>query len=211
MFGIHDYWVFVGTGILLNLIPGQDTLFSLGRALSGGQRAGVSAALGISVGSLCHTLAAAMGFSALISASAIAFTVIKLLGAAYLIVLGLRLLFGPSADAADSLQAQVTRQPTARSCFRQGVLTNVLNPKVALFFLALLPQFIDPVSPAKTVAFLALGATFITTGTLWCLILAIAAARLRSFFTRKPFVRTLLDRLTGAVFVALGVRLAWRR
>jgi threonine/homoserine/homoserine lactone efflux protein len=207
--GIHDYWLFVGTGVLLNLIPGQDTLFILGRAISGGRRAGVSAALGISVGSLCHTLAAALGFSALIATSAAAFMAVKLAGAAYLIVLGIRMLRAPAvADAGNSIPA---RTLSGWSCFRQGVLTNVLNPKVALFFLALLPQFIDPHGSNKAAAFLALGASFVATGTIWCLILALAAARLRQFFARNPTVRTRLDRLTGALFVTLGVRLAWSR
>jgi threonine/homoserine/homoserine lactone efflux protein len=211
MLGIHDYWLFAGTGILINLIPGQDTLFILGRALSGGQRAGISAALGIAVGSLCHTLAAALGFSALIAASATAFTVIKLAGAAYLIVLGVRLLCVPPAASAEAVAVVNGGAASAWQCFRQGVVTNVLNPKVALFFLALLPQFIDPASPSKPVAFLALGATFVVTGTLWCLVIALAAARLRSFFARNPAAKRLMDRLSGALFVTLGIRLAWSR
>ncbi len=207
--GIHDYWLFVGTGVLLNLVPGQDTLFILGRAISGGRRAGVSAALGIAVGSLCHTLAAVLGFSALIATSTAAFMAVKLAGAAYLVVLGIRMLWAPAAAAGDAGDATTVRTLSSWSCFRQGVLTNVLNPKVALFFLALLPQFIDPHSSTKAAAFLALGASFVTTGTIWCLVLALAAARLRQFFARNPTVRTRLDRLTGALFVTLGVRLAW--
>jgi threonine/homoserine/homoserine lactone efflux protein len=211
MFGIHDYWLFVGTGIMLNLIPGQDTAFILGRALSGGQRAGVAAALGISVGSLCHTLAAALGFSALIAASATAFAIVKLAGATYLILLGIRLLFARAASAADAVSLPAQRGPGAASCFKQGILTNVLNPKVALFFLALLPQFIDPASRSKPAAFFVLGISFIITGTLWSLVLALAAARLREFFAGNPAVRTWLDRVTGALFVTLGARLAWKR
>lgn len=95
------------------------------------------------------------------------------------------------------------------SVFSQGVLSNVLNPKVALFFLALLPQVVDPSSASKTLAFLALGATFITMGTIWCLILAIGAAHLRTFFVRNPDVRILINRPTGGVFILLGARLAW--
>jgi threonine/homoserine/homoserine lactone efflux protein len=91
------------------------------------------------------------------------------------------------------------------------VLTNVLNPKVALFFLALLPQFISPASPSKTLAFLALGATFVTTGTIWCLVLAFGAAQLRGFFVRNPNVRTMIDRGIGGLFILLGARLAWTR
>jgi threonine/homoserine/homoserine lactone efflux protein len=205
--GIHSYWLFIGTGILLNLTPGQDTMFILGRSLSGGLRSGVASAFGISVGSVFHTLAAALGFSAILATSTSAFTAVKLVGAAYLIYLGARMLFSrrslPSADA-----PVATKSADARSSFYQGILTNVLNPKVALFFLAFLPQFIDPGSPTKALAFLALGATFITTGLAWCLVLAAGASRLRGFFLRNPNARTLIDRFAGALFVALGIRLA---
>jgi threonine/homoserine/homoserine lactone efflux protein len=114
------------------------------------------------------------------------------------------------ANATGDLQSDAPLG-SAWLAFGQGVLTNVLNPKVALFFLALLPQFISPASPSKTLAFLALGATFITTGTIWCLILAVGAARLRSFFARNPNVRTLIDRASGGLFMLLGTRLAWSR
>jgi len=139
-----------------------------------------------------------------------AFTVVKLCGAAYLIYLGVRLLFS-RAPAAPAEPAAGAPRGSARTAYTQGVLTNVLNPKVALFFLALLPQFISPSSSHKTLAFLALGATFITTGTIWCLVLAVGAARLRAFFVRNPKARTLIDRAAGALFVLLGARLAWSR
>ena len=98
-----------------------------------------------------------------------------------------------------------------RAAFLQGILTNILNPKVALFFLAFLPQFIEPTSGTKTLACLALGATFITTGLICCLVIAFAAARLQAFFVRNPNVRTLIDRSVGGLFLALGARLAWSR
>jgi threonine/homoserine/homoserine lactone efflux protein len=208
--GIHDYWLFLGTGILLNLTPGQDTMFIIGRSLSGGLRAGIASAFGIAVGSICHTLAAALGFSAILATSATAFTVVKLAGATYLIYLGARMLL--SKPVALPLAApEVSDLRRARSSFLQGILTNVLNPKVALFFLAFLPQFIDPASSTKALAFLMLGATFITTGLIWCLVLAGGASRLRGFFLRNPNARTIIDRVTGALFVTLGIRLAWSR
>src|SRR4029450_2255308 len=139
--GIHDYWLFVLSGILLNLTPGQDTFFILGNSLGAGRRAGVASALGISVGSVVHTTAAALGLSAILATSATAFTVVKLAGAAYLIYVGVRALTSrslvPGAVTAEAATA-------ARAAFRRGVVTNLLNPKVALFFLAFLPQFIDP-------------------------------------------------------------------
>ena len=205
MLGIHDYGIFVASCVLLNLMPGQDTFYILGRSIGQGRPAGVASALGITAGSVVHTLAAALGLSAVLATSATAFLVLKFAGAAYLIYLGIRTMFARSlpppledhAGSADTWEA-----------FRQGLVTNVLNPKVALFFLALLPQFIAPESPTKVAAFVALGLTFVTTGTVWCLVLAIAAARVRGFFLRQPRVLSRLSRFTGALFVYLGVRLA---
>jgi threonine/homoserine/homoserine lactone efflux protein len=209
MLGIHGYWLFLLTGVFLNLTPGQDTMFIIGRSLTGGLRSGVAAACGITVGSMFHTLAAALGLSAILATSTLAFTIVKLTGAAYLFYLGAKLLFTKTADTAAPSTAAASAD--AGSAFVQGIFTNVLNPKVALFFLALLPQFIEPTGAAKTLAFLALGGTFITTGLIWCLVLATGAARLQGFFLRNPNVRTLIDRAVGGLFLALGARLAWSR
>jgi threonine/homoserine/homoserine lactone efflux protein len=210
MLGIHDYWLFLVSGIGLNLTPGQDTMYILGRTLTGGWRAGVASAFGITVGSVIHTLAAAAGLSVLLATFPLAFTGVKLCGAAYLVFLGAKLLFTPSTATGPDERAGLAHRGT-RSAFTQGVFTNVLNPKVALFFLAFLPQFIDPTSSTKTLAFLLLGATFITTGTIWCLVLALAGARLRGFFIDNPNRRKLVSRATGGLFMVLGARLAWSR
>ena len=210
MSGIQGYWLFLFAGVLLNLAPGQDTMLIIGRSLTGGLRSGVAAACGISVGTICHTLAAALGLSMILATSALAFTIVKLLGAVYLIYLGVRLLLVRAAHN----RAASSHGPAsagARAAFLQGILTNLLNPKVALFFLAFLPQFIDPNSRVRTVAFLALGATFITTGLIWSLVLATGAARLQAFFLRNPDARTLIDRTVGGLFLVLGARLAWSR
>ena len=169
-------------------------MFIIGRSLTGGVRSGLAAAVGISIGSVCHTLAAALGLSLILATSALAFTIVKLMGAAYLLYLGLRLLLTRTSHG--DVRA-VAPTAGARSAFFQGILTNVLNPKVALFFLAFLPQFIDPRSHGRTLAFMALGTTFIMTGLLWCVVLAFGAARLQAFFARNPSVRTLLDRAVG--------------
>ena len=205
MLGVHDYWLFIATGILLNLTPGQDTMFIIGRSITDGRRAGITAALGISTGALVHTLMAAIGLSAILATSTVAFTVVKLAGAAYLVYLGVKLLMAKEPGAV------MDAAPARSSAYLQGVLTNILNPKVALFFLAFLPQFIDAGAPSKPLAFLFLGATFVATGTAWCLVLALAAAKLRGFFLRNPTVRTAVDRITGAVFIGMGIRLAWAR
>lgn len=205
MLGIHHYWLFVATGVLLNLTPGQDTLYIVGSSIAHGRRLGLASALGIGTGCIVHTLAAAIGLSAVLATSATAFTVVKLAGAAYLIYLGIRTLVAPPAAIAP---AQPSAAASAALAFRRGVLTNVLNPKVALFFLALLPQFIDADSPTKIGAFLALGFTFVATGTVWCLILAVIAARVRGFFATHPRALTHITRASGALFVFLGLRLA---
>lgn len=205
MLGIHDYWLFVATGVVLNLTPGQDTLYILGSSIAYGRRIGIASALGISAGCIVHTLAAALGLSAILATSSTAFTAVKLAGAAYLIYLGIRAI-ATRADAVSAFERSASMN--ARLAFRRGVVTNVLNPKVALFFLALLPQFIDSDSPTKVGAFLALGFTFVATGTLWCLFLAAAASRIRGTFVEHPSMLAYLSRAGGALFVFLGLRLA---
>jgi threonine/homoserine/homoserine lactone efflux protein len=206
--GIHDYWLFVATGVLLNLTPGQDTFYILGRSIADGSRVGVASALGITAGSLIHTAVAAAGLSAVLATSATAFTVVKLLGATYLLYLGVRML--AATKSVEPLADGSGRTGLLRA-FRDGMLTNVLNPKVALFFLALMPQFIDPNGTAKVVAFIVLGLTFIVTGTIWCLTLAVSAGRVRGFFVRHPGSLRVVSRATGGLFVLLGLRLAVSR
>ena len=209
MLGIHDYWAFLLTGMLLNLTPGQDTFFILGRSIAGGARVGVAAALGITAGSIVHTLLAAIGLSALLATSAVAFAVVKSVGAAYLVYLGLRMLLEHNAEFA--VQTPVSSRASVGPAFRQGMLTNLLNPKVALFFLALMPQFIAAKSPHKVFAFLVLGVTFVTTGTIWCLCLALMSGRLGAALMARPTLGRAVSRVAGGVFVALGVRLALAR
>jgi threonine/homoserine/homoserine lactone efflux protein len=209
MLGIHHYWLFLTTAIVLILTPGQDTFFILGRSLAGGRRAGVAAALGISAGSLIHTLLAALGLSALLATSAYAFMAVKFAGAAYLIYIGVRALLTHSTRLPGE-----TGNGTASGqwpAFRQGIVSNLLNPKVALFFLALMPQFIEASSGHKVAAFMALGLSFVTLGALWCLVLAIAAARMRHAFLRRPSMAQVLNKVAGAMFIALGIRLATAR
>jgi RhtB (resistance to homoserine/threonine) family protein len=206
--GIHNFVLFITTGILLNLTPGPDTLYILGRSIAQGRRAGVASALGISVGSVFHTGAAALGLSAFLATSAWAFTIIKLTGGAYLIFLGIRAFFERQDEL--RLPAQFKRRGAA-AAFRQGIVTNILNPKVALFFLAFLPQFIDSNAPSKTLAFVLLGLTFVLTGTTWCLILAWFASVFSARLRESPTIAAWLNRAVGSLFVFLGVRLAFAR
>src|SRR6266480_5244389 len=198
MFGIHDFGLFLAAGILLNLTPGPDTVYILGRSIAQGREAGTASALGICVGSIFHTCAAALGLSAILATSALAFGAIKLLGGAYLIFLGIKMLLDRQKHL--SLPSSFRRRTTA-AAFRQGVLTNVLNPKVALFFLAFLPQFIDPASNMKVAAFIVLGLTFVTTGTIWCLVLAWFASSFSERLRNNENVAHWLNRTAGAIFV----------
>jgi threonine/homoserine/homoserine lactone efflux protein len=205
MLGIHHYGLFVATGIVLVLTPGQDTFFILGRSLASGRGAGVAAALGITAGSIIHTILAALGLSALLATSPYAFTAVKFAGAAYLLYIGVRALLSrrrgpPGADAVVN--------DSRGSAFRQGILSNLLNPKVALFFLALMPQFISVGSGHEVGAFMLLGFSFVTLGLIWCLALAVGASYLRGVFVRRPSFATALNKLAGAMFIALGLRLA---
>lgn len=208
MLGIHHYWLFIATAIVLVITPGQDTFFILGRSLSGGRRSGIAAALGITAGSVIHTGLAAVGLSALLATSPYAFMAVKFAGAGYLIYIGVRALLAKASALPGERDAG---ESDAWSAFRQGVISNLLNPKVALFFLALMPQFIEAGSTQKVAAFLALGLTFVALGVVWCLVLAVAAASLRGWFLRRPSMATVLNRVAGAMFIALGLRLAMVR
>lgn len=207
--GIHHYWLFIATAIVLILTPGQDTFFILGRSLAGGRTEGLMAALGITAGSVIHTILAALGLSALLATSPYAFMVVKFAGAAYLIFIGVKALFSRAAKLPGADEA--ARGDGGWSAFRQGIISNILNPKVALFFLALMPQFIDAASTNKVGAFLALGFSFVTMGLVWCSVLAIGAASLRTAILRRPSMATILNRVAGAMFIALGLRLATAR
>ncbi len=208
MLGIHNFGLFLVTGILLNLTPVPDTAYILGRSIAQGREAGIASALGITVGSIFHTCAAALGLSAILATSAWAFVAVKIVGGGYLIFLGIRMLI----ERGSKLQLPENfRRSTSATAFRQGVLTNILNPKVALFFLAFLPQFINPASTAKVPAFLALGLTFVTTGTLWCLVLAWFASTLGERLRKNETVANLLNRAVGGLLVFLGLRLATSR
>jgi RhtB (resistance to homoserine/threonine) family protein len=208
MFGIHDFGLFLAAGILLNLTPGPDTVYILGRSVAQGREAGIASALGICVGSIFHTCAAALGLSAILATSALAFGAVKLLGGAYLIFLGTKMILDRRKHL--SLPSNFRRRTTT-AAFRQGIFTNILNPKVALFFLAFLPQFIDPASNIKVLAFLILGFTFVTTGTIWCLVLAWFASAFSERLRTNEAIAQWLNRTAGALFVFLGLRLATAR
>jgi threonine/homoserine/homoserine lactone efflux protein len=206
MLGTHDLGWFVVAGLLLNITPGADFLYIVSRASAHGFAAGVWAALGIGAGCIVHMLAAALGLSAILATSSVAFGIIKLVGAAYLIVLGISMLWKSKPIAAD--RAPVVAAATRSDIFAKGFLTNVLNPKVALFFLAFVPQFIDADSGSKVAAFVLLGTIFNVNGTLWNVFVAWAAATTVSRVRATASAMTWFNRVVGALFVGLGARLA---
>jgi len=205
VFGIHDVALFVLAGLLLNITPGPDMLYIIGRSTSQGFRAGAAATFGVSAGCSVHITAAALGISALITASATAFTILKIVGAAYLIYVGLSMMKARGGRRKAEGKPIPALAGGLSPIFWQGFLTNALNPKVALFFLAFLPQFIALDAPTKPLAFLVLGAIFTFTATLWNLFVAWSAAKMTAALGSPALAWG--ERLIGAFFVFLGVRL----
>jgi threonine/homoserine/homoserine lactone efflux protein len=202
---LHNYLMFLGAATLLCLMPGPDTLYVLGRSMTQGRRFGVVSALGIMCGCWVHITAAAFGLSEFVVQSQTAFAVVRWLGALYLVYLGGLMLLRRPIDlhAADAVAAV-----SSGRAFWQGFLTNVLNPKVALFFLAFLPQFLDLERPTAPQVFI-LGGTFVALGTAWLAVLAMGGSALGAVLNRHPRARLAQERITGTVFMGLGLKLAF--
>ena len=210
---LEQLLLFIAAGLLLNLTPGPDVLYVVSNALRGGARVGVVAALGITAGCFVHIFAAAVGVSALMAASATAFTVLKWLGASYLVYVGVRLLLSKAEnaiklEATSAISTGATGQNNLKAIFLCGFWTNALNPKVALFFLAFLPQFITPAMDNKPLAFLLLGLLFNFNG-MWVNIgWAVATAWLAGRVDAVQRGMHWLDRIAGAMFITFGLKLA---
>jgi len=207
MLGIQELWLFIISGLLLNITPGPDTAYIIGRSVQLGWRGGAAAALGVSTGCLVHVFAAAIGLSALLAASSAAFTFVKWAGAAYLCFIGVKMLLSrPPAPVEEATAG--SGAISLRQVFLQGAMTNALNPKVALFFLAFLPQFVAADSAHKAAAFVLLGLIFIFNGTLWCLGVAAFAAGAAGRIRRSGRTLLWINRALGGLFVYLGIRVA---
>ncbi|MDO9410954.1 MAG: LysE family translocator [Pseudolabrys sp.] len=205
MFGTHDLLLFIFAGWLLNVTPGPDTALIVARSTQLGFKGGAAACFGVAAGCMLHIAAAALGLSALIAASATAFGIIKFIGAGYLIYLGVRMMLSRrSDDAAPGFKSSLT----VWKVFQQGFITNALNPKVALFFLAFLPQFIESNAPSTALAFVFLGVVFNVNGTIWNLMVAYATARAASMMRGARTWQRWIDGTIGALFIAFGVKLA---
>jgi threonine/homoserine/homoserine lactone efflux protein len=206
-FGIENYLGFLASAIVLNLTPGIDTIYILTRSISQGKSAGLVSVAGIMSGCVVHVLCAAFGLSMILSTSTFVFSLIKWAGAGYLIYLGIRTIFSKQSSLDMLLVSNSSRD--LLKIYKQGVLTNVLNPKVGLFFLSFLPQFINPNQIYGVMPFLILGATFLVTGTIWCLFLTVAAALMTGALRRHPKAGTLLQKLSGLIFIGFGLKLAY--
>jgi len=204
--------LFLLSTFLLNVTPGPDTAYVVGRSLAQGRAAGLVSSFGISAGCCVHVLAAALGLSALLAASTYAFVVIKCVGAIYLAYLGVRMIWATRRSAPPTVATPVAaagqRGRSYRKLFSQGFLTNVLNPKVALFFLSFFPQFVEPDTSHRTLAFLVLGGIFIVMSTIWNGIVAWVSASVSRGLSGNVAVKTWVDRTVGAMFIGVAARIA---
>jgi len=207
MLGTTNLEVFVAAGLLLNITPGADILFIASRSAAQGIKAGIVAALGIGAGCFIHILFAAFGLSVLLATSALAFTAVKLAGGAYLVYLGIASLLSLGRKPTLENTPRCSPQPYG-IIFRQAILVNALNPKVALFFMAFLPQFVAQGGASPTISFLFLGCLFDFNGTLVNIVFAVGAAKLAGKFRQSANLARMLKSAVGGLFIWLGVRLA---
>ncbi|HYZ81408.1 MAG TPA: LysE family translocator [Solirubrobacteraceae bacterium] len=205
--GLH-LWVFIGVAAIVIVIPGPDTAVVTKNVLIHGRRAGFGTSLGVSTGLAIWTIAAAVGVASLVRASEVAFTTLKLVGAIYLVWLGIQALRAAGRETSDELTARPMggAAMTARAGFRQGCLSDLANPKIGIFFTSLLPQFVSAGHPVL-LPFLILGAVFVVMTVMWLAAYTLVAARAAEML-RRPRVRAMLDRITAVVLIALGLRLA---
>lgn len=196
--------VFLVATIALNLSPGPDMLYVISRSLGQGRRAGIVSALGIGAGTLVHTFVTAIGLSAVLLSVPIAFEFIKYAGAAYLAFLGVRMLLS-SRSGASNLSSEAIAPSGLGTVFRQGVFTNVLNPKVALFFLAFLPQFVDPSKGTVALQIILLGLVFDASGTSWNILIATLAGHASDRLKGRSGVSFAQKVLPGVILLALAI------
>ena len=204
MFDIDNFYLFLTVSLLINLSPGPDMIYTAARSLSQGIKAGIFSALGIFVGCLFHTAAAVFGLSKIIEESVLLFSIIKYAGAAYLIYLGIRSILGgkKTKKEIDSLPIL-----TSRKIFFQGMLTNILNPKVAIFFLSFLPQFINPESTYLKEQIAFLGLWFDLQGAAVLMVVACAVGAFKNILQKNTTFWNWQEKITGLILLGLGVKM----
>lgn len=206
MFTLSTLGTFVLIVIGLFLIPGPAVLLTATRTVQGGRRAGILAGLGIATGDFIHTMCAAIGLSAILMTSAMAFQVVKIAGAAYLLYLGIRAILERPTDP--SVPA-VTPLSGLRA-YTEAILVEVLNPKTALFFLAFLPQFVNPERGATFLQFFVLGLVFVTMSVLYTSLIAVSVRQLGKWLKRVPWLGRWSGKLVGVIYIGLGLKVAFQ-
>jgi threonine/homoserine/homoserine lactone efflux protein len=205
MFHFQNLYLFFIASLLLNLTPGNDMMYVASRSISQGVKAGIVSAIGIFFGCFVHIIAAVLGLSLIIARSAYLFSIIKFAGAAYLIYLGIKaLLIKPNV----SIDAKNVVKVDQWKLFKQGIITNALNPKVAIFFLSFLLQFIDPATSFFKIQLLTLGVWFALQGTLILIIVAVVLGKAKDFFKQNPKVWLIQEKITGIILIGLGIKVA---
>jgi RhtB (resistance to homoserine/threonine) family protein len=205
-----SYWMlFLSAAIAINITPGPDMIYILSRTIAQGRKIGIASSFGVCSGALVHIFAAAFGLSAILATSAMAFSVIKYVGAAYLVYLGIQALRSKGVSFDIPVEKQV--QSTFWKAYRQGALIDILNPKVAIFFMAFLPQFVRPELGNASAQILILGLLVNLVGVIIESVLVLTAAQTTTFFRNNSHFTTLIDRVLGSVLIGLGIRLAFTK
>lgn len=206
MYGIENYWLFIVTAFIFIMTPGIDTVFVLNKSISQGRKAGTYATMGINSGILVHTLFAALGLSILVAQSALAFSIVKYLGALYLIYLGVKGLFSKQEKLI--VEKSSTNQKFSGDNYRAGLITNVLNPKVALFFLSFFPQFIRREFMETPIPFIILGLTYAALGMIWFFGLSYFASIFSDRLKRSLKFNEYLNKFSSVVYILMGIKIA---
>ena len=206
MTGIINLEAFIVTALIVVTTPGIDTIMVLTRSISKGKKAGLYSALGVSLGLIFHTCAITFGLSLIIAQSAVAFGIIKYLGAAYLIYIGLKSLLSKSEQT--EIKATNIKITGMRKMFLTAFLSDVLNPKIAIFFLAFLPQFIQPTEINNPVPYLLLGLIMFFITLIWCAFLAVMGSKVAVLFNKNKKTENWLNKTSGIVFIFLGLKVA---
>ncbi|MDB5022457.1 MAG: leuE [Mucilaginibacter sp.] len=205
MFHFQNLYLFSIASLLLNLTPGNDMLYVASRSICQGIKAGIISSLGIFFGCFAHIIAAVLGLSIIVARSAYLFSIIKFAGAAYLLYLGIKALL---TKANVSIDAKNVVKADQWKLFKQGIITNAINPKVAIFFLSFLPQFIEPSSSFFKIQLFTLGVWFALQGTLILIIVAIIFGKAKNFFEQNPKVWLIQEKMTGVILIGLGIKVA---
>lgn len=203
MFDIVSFQLFLITVLIICITPGIDMMFILNRSISQGRDAGIYSALGVSVGAVVHTILSGLGLSVILQTSVVLFTIIKVVGAVYLIYLGIQMFISKQS----SISIKKTVYQSCRKLFVQGVITNVTNPKVALFFISFIPQFISVDNQYGPIPFLILGSIFAVMGAITSFIIAIFSSSLTTKLRDNIVAEKIINKISGAVFVILGISL----